>query len=262
MECMECKEVFLTPFLKSDGTSLYYRESSAQGNFRVVKKRNWHIALEEYGWEKLPKKWITKLNKLSPKIEKNSLYGVMDVESDGDCFFHCIAKALNEKYDTAENVDDVDGVKETLTSDDIRGFISYAITEDQFETMINYYRIMKDANDFDENWDPHEVETIDDFRDILETAGNLYWGDYMLLQVLINALRLNIFIMTHNSEPEECSIYNTLNDYNEDYDSVFLLFVDECHFKLIGHFNDSKMISYFKDKIIPSELLKLFSIIR
>ena len=249
-------EVFLTPDLKSDGTSLYYRDSPAQETFRIVKKRNWHFALEEYGWEKFPKKWITKLNKLSPKIEKNSLYGVMDVESDGDCFFHCIAKALNEKYDTS------DGVKETLTSDDIRGFISYAITEDQFETMINYYRIMKDANDFDENWDPHEVETIDDFRDILETAGNVYWGDYMLLQVLINALHLNIFIMTHNSEPEECSIYNTLNDYNEDYESIFLLFEDECHFKLIGHFNGSRMITYFKDQIIPAELLKLFSIIR
>ena len=256
MEVQDNVDHFLTEYLKISGGAMYVRERET---FRLVTKRNWHISLFEHGWEKLPKKWITRLNKLSPKLEKNSLYGVMDVESDGDCFFHCIAEALNEKY---EGVDENGLIKETLTSDDIRGFISYAITNDQFETMINYYRIMKDANDFDENWDPHEVETIEDFKGILETAGNLYWGDYMLLQVLINALHLNIFILTHNSEPEECSTYNTLNDYNEDYDSICLLFVDECHFKLIGHFNGSRMISYFTDQTIPQELLKLFSIIR
>ena len=78
--------------------------------------------------------------RLNEKVkEKNSLYGVLDCDSDGDCFFHCIAQALNEKYEAA----DQDGlVKETLTSSDIRGFISYAISNDQFETMINYYRII------------------------------------------------------------------------------------------------------------------------
>ena len=253
---MEVQDHFLSDTLKISKGAMYVRDKDT---FKLVKKRNWHIALFEYGWDKLPKKWIIKLNKLSPKIEKNSLYGIKDVESDGDCFFHCIAQALNEKYEAA----DQDGlVKETLTSSDIRGFISYAISNDQFETMLNYYRIMKEANDFDENWDPHEVETIDDFREILETAGNLYWGDYMLLQVLINALRLNIFILTHNTDPEEYSTYNTLNDYNEDYESICLLFTDECHFKLIGHFNGSRIVSYFTDKTLPQEILKLFSIIR
>ena len=243
-------DYFLTDDLKINHGSMFFRES---GTFKTVTKRNWHHALASYGWGKLPKRWITKLNKLSSRSEKNSLYGVLDVASDGDCFFHCIAHALNEKNESTDVF---------YNSNDIRNIIAKSITKEQFEMMISYYRIMKDANDFDESWDPHEVESIDDFRAILNTTGHSYWGDYMLLQILIQVLHLNIFILNHNSDPEECSTYNTLNDYNEKYDSICLLFTDECHFKLMGYFNSSRMISYFTDKTLPKELLKLFSIIR
>jgi len=29
-----------------------------------IKERNWHIYLSDYGWNKLNKKWIIKLNKM------------------------------------------------------------------------------------------------------------------------------------------------------------------------------------------------------
>ena len=55
------------------------------------------------------------------------------------------------------------------------------------------------------------------------------------------------------------SIYNTLNEYNSEYDSIFLVYEDCCHFKLVGYFND-KIISYFSDHKIPNELKKLFNL--
>ena len=82
---------------------------------------------------------ISQLNKLSPWKERNSLYGVFDCESDGNCFFHCIAHALNEKYL---------GTDTYYNSDDIRRMISDNLSEEQYDTIIEYYRIMKDADDF------------------------------------------------------------------------------------------------------------------
>ena len=31
---------------------------------KIIKKHNWHLKLEDLGWSKLHRQWITKLNKL------------------------------------------------------------------------------------------------------------------------------------------------------------------------------------------------------
>ena len=111
-------EYFLTDNLRMINNKMEYRKNE-NSNFKPVLRRNWHILLEEYGWEKITKKWITQLNKLSDHKAKNSLYGVFDCESDGNCFFHCIAHALNEKYL---------GTELYYNSDDIRKMISDNLT--------------------------------------------------------------------------------------------------------------------------------------
>ena len=73
---------------------------------------------------------------------------------------------------------------------------------------------MKDANDFDEGWDPYSIQDIDEFKRELRQSGNNYWGDYLLLNTIIKLLRLNIFILNSNDDIKDYSIYNTLNDYN------------------------------------------------
>ena len=141
-------------------------------NNKLIQKYNWHKYLYDYGWRKLPKKWISKLNKYSDTIEKNSLYGLLDVPGDGDCFFHCFAYILNEKnlYLTDYN------------SDDVRKMISDSIDEITFQNMIHYYRIMAEANDFDENWNPFEINTLDEYKIQLNISGNHYWADSLILQ--------------------------------------------------------------------------------
>ena len=52
---------------------------------------------------------------------------------------------------------------------------------------------------------------------------------------------------------------NTLNDYTSEYDSIFLIYENNCHFKLVGYFKD-KIISYFNDKTIPYELKSLYGL--
>lgn len=240
---------YLTDTIYLTDNKMYYDD---MGSRKEIKKYNWHTILNEYGWEKLPKKWISKLNKYRETYEKNSCYGLLDCEHDGDCFFHCIASSLNEKHKYNTLYD----------STDIRELLSDSITDDQFTTLITTYKIMKDADDFDECWDPYAIENKSDFQKELLESGHNYWGDHLLLQILISVLEVNIFILNSNSESNEYSIYNTLNEYNYDYDTICLLYEDECHFKLIGYFDGDRMISYFTNKTLPLEIQKLYNILR
>lgn len=216
-----------------------------------ITKNNWHLYLNEYGWEKIPKPWVIKLNKLSSKKNKNSKYGVYDCERDGNCFFQCIANALNEK-NRYNNID--------YNYENIRNIIADSITEKIYQNLIQYYKIMKDADDFDEEWDPYTIDNIEDFKRQLRTSGNNYWGDYLLLNTIINIFKLNIFILNSNDDTKDYNIYNTLNDYNSKYDTIFLLFTENCHFKLIGYFDDNQIISYFNNKNISEELIILLNL--
>tara|TARA_B000000532_G_scaffold243762_1_gene240780 strand:- start:1728 stop:2468 length:741 start_codon:yes stop_codon:yes gene_type:complete len=218
--------------------------------FIQIKDSNWHHILSECGWEKINKQWIILLNRLSDKKKKNSLFGVMDCESDGDCFFHCIANSLNEKDRHIGNY---------YISSDIRKMISDNISKDQYDFMISTYRCMKDADDFSEGWDPYEVNSIEEFKQMIETSGHIYWGDYMLLQILGELLKINIYILNANEYENDYSIYNTMSEYKHEYDNIFLILENNCHFKLLGYFNE-KMISYFKNDEIPIELKRLFKL--
>ena len=239
------EEYYLTDNIRLKDDIMEYKSGD---NFKQIKTYNWHHVLNEYGWEKIHKRWIIILNRLSDSKSKNSRYGILDCDSDGDCFFNCIANALNEK----ERENDI-----IYNSDDIRNMISENLTEEQYDMIIGYYRIMKDADDFSEDWDPYQIKSLDDFKIKISTSGHEYWGDYILLQILMNILKCNIFILNCNTYNNDYSIYNTLNDYNKSYDSIFLLYENNCHFKLVGYFDD-KIISYFNDNTIPHELKKLY----
>ena len=117
---------------------------------------------------------------------------------------------------------------------------------------------MKDANDFDEKWNPYDIKSLEDFQRQIRETGNNYWGDWLLLTMITKLLKLNIFILNYSFKDKDYTIYNTCIPYNKDYDSIFLFYEDREHFQLIGYFGDNQMISYFKE--IPDELKNLFQI--
>ena len=83
---------YLTDSIFLQDNKTYYEED---GGNKLIKNHNWHHILSEYGWEKLPKQWIKKLNTYLDKPKKNSLYGTLDCGQDGDCLFHCISYVIN-----------------------------------------------------------------------------------------------------------------------------------------------------------------------
>jgi len=246
---------YLTDSIYIENDIMYHLTNKKDS--KQINRNSWHHVLKEYGWGKIPLAWVKILNKLSSTLLKNSGYGILECKSDGNCFFQCIANALNERNRMENSYK-----YEEYNSDDIRSLIADSITDEMFSTLISYYKIMKDADDFDEEWDPYRIKNIDEFRNQLKESGHNYWGDYLLLNYIINILKLNIFILNSDDSSKNYSVYNTLNDYNDNYDTIYLLYEDECHFKLIGYFNGDKMVSYFTKDTIPEELLKLYNIIR
>lgn len=214
---------------------------------KQIKKHNWQLKLSELGWEKLHKQWIRKLNKLHNPYPNNSLFGSLECGDDGDCLFHCISYSLNTKCD------------EFYDSSDIRRLVAESITNDQFDNIISCYRCMKDLDDFDESWDPYKIDTLEKFKEELCKSGHSYWGDHLLLQLIMDVFNINIYILTQDEINDIYEPYLTANIYDSSKNTIFLIHENNIHFKLLGHFDDI-MITNFNHNNIPLELKKMFNL--
>lgn len=234
--------LYLNENIFSENDIFYYEEGE-----KVIKitERNWHKYLSEYGWEKINKKWIVKLNKLSKVKKKNSQYGVLDCGGDGDCLFHCISYALNEYNET--------------DTEKLRLDLSEYITEERFKNIIEVYRILKITDDFCELWDPDST-TFEDFKELLKEGGNEYWGDFLILELLKEFLDINIVVFYSNDNTSEYYNYPMLDIYDDEKDTIVLFYEDEIHFKLVGHFSGNMMNIRFNSKNIPQEILSMVKI--
>lgn len=232
---------YLTDNIFIKNNKYYYDKNNGS---KLINNKNWHHLLKEYGWEKLNKIWIKRLNKLSDKKCNNSLFGVLDCGSNGDCLFNCISYAIGR----------IEG--ETYNVSSLRKELSETIDKDKFNYLMETYKISKDNGEFYENWDPETI-TLKKFKDLLRIGGNEYWGDFLILQLLKEYLNINIIILYNNDITHEYYHYPLMYKYNDQLNTVVLLYEDEIHFRLIGHFNENRMNTYFSKNNIPNEILKL-----
>jgi len=235
-------EHYLTDQISLKDNKLFYED-------KLIKSYNWQILLEGYGWEKLHKKWIKKLNDYLVKPSRNSLFGCLDCGGGGDCLFHCLSYAVN-KGDMFEN-----------DSNSLRNLLSESLTEEKFNEIISIYRVLNDSNDFDEDWDPETI-TFNEFKEKIVEGGNEYWGDNIVVNLLKEILKINIFILNSNEYTNEFYNYPLLYDYDKDLNTVVLLYENNVHFKLIGHFKDNIMTYCFNNNNIPEEISKLNNFVR
>ncbi len=226
---------------------IFIKDKKTFYNDKLIKKHNWHFMLSELGWEKLHKRWITKLNKLYNAYPNNSLFGALECGDDGDCLFHCISYSLNSLK------------KDYYDSNDIRHLVSESVSEQQFNDIISCYRSMKDIDDFDESWNPYEIDTLEKFKYELKKSGNSYWGDHLIIQLLMQTFNINIFILSQNEIIDNYEPYNIALNYDDSKNSIVLLHINNNHFKLLGYFNDI-MITYFTHSNLPLEIKRLFNL--
>jgi len=230
--------------------TIYLQDHKLYKNNKIIKDYNWHRILSEYGWEKLNIRWIKKLNRLITESPKNSLFGILDCGGDGDCFFHCLSYAL--KSEQLFNIEyDMDVLK-------IRELISNNIDDQKFNEIISIYKILYDSNDFDENWNPYCI-TINEFKELIKNGGDDYWCDQILLNNIKDILNINLIILNNNDITNEYYYYPISYDYNDNNQTIILLYENEMHFKLIGYFKENQMIVLFNNKNIPNEILTLIN---
>ena len=143
--------------------------------------------------DKIHKKWIIQLNKLSDKKKKNSTFGCLDCGEGGNCLFNCISYSLTP-YTEYSNLEENIFILRTILSD--------SIDEEIFSYIIEIYKISKINGEFEEDWDPHTI-TIDDFKEKIKQGGNDYWGDFLLISILKKILRINIIVLYSNISKNE-----------------------------------------------------------
>ena len=227
-------------FLLND--KLWYDE---QNKIKEVKPHNWHHILKDYGWEKLHKQWIKKLNSYLKKPDNNSLYGALDCGGNGDCLFHCMSYAFNGDYDFRI----------------LRKELSESITEERYHEMIELYKILKHTGEFQEDWDPNEMD-FKTFKTLIGEGGDKYWGDFLIINLLKEYLNINLVILNSDEYENEFYNYPLFYEYDEQLNTVVLLYENSIHFKLVGNFIDGNMVTLFTKKNIPEEILKLINHLR
>tara|TARA_B100001094_G_scaffold121359_1_gene117059 strand:+ start:8297 stop:9019 length:723 start_codon:yes stop_codon:yes gene_type:complete len=212
---------------------------------KEIKNHNWHHKLYEYGWEKLNKQWIKKLNNYQEYPSKNSLYGSLDCGGEGECLFHCLSYALNGDNNPRS----------------LREGLSESITKERFQIIIEFYQVMDSINEFEEDWDPNEI-SYEDFKKKVKNGGNEYWGDFLLLNLLKEYLNINFIVLNSNDLTNEYYYYPIFYEYNENIKTIILLYENGIHFKLVGKFQGGNMTTLFTKETIPNEILKLINFLR
>lgn len=239
---MLSEDIYLTSNILLNNNKLYSIDE------RVKKTKitiyNWQKYLDEYGWEDFDKQWQEKLM-LGKKINR---YGIIDCGGEGDCLFYCIIEALKEHGESSMDVED------------LRNLVAYEVTEENFDIILETYKLEKENNEFDGLWDPEEINCMEELRNEIRTPGDNFWGDHILIQLLETALNINIIILNTEDLQFEENNYNIQprgNPIDKSKISVFLSYCFSSHFQLVGYFDGNLMKTSFKYKEIPKGLFKL-----
>jgi hypothetical protein len=228
---------FLTEILYLHKGLLYLIEDDI-----VVKvdKTNYSNALSFYGWEDIDFIWESQIG---------DAYLILDCGSSGDCLFHSIAEALNLKqiYSNSNNVEELD----FYHVDSLRKAASSKITSDNFNLILESYKLEDELGEFQGDWDPNKITRIEELQSEIEKSGNNFWGDHITIQLLSTALQINFVILNCNDD-EDVSYTTVEIPGNKGF--IILYYLNNCHFTLVGKFDGKRMNVIFKT--IPNEIKK------
>jgi hypothetical protein len=238
------EKYYLTTNLFIERGKIYFENiESTESKLRKIKinNRNMFKYLEDYGWEKMPIQYRRKLN--------NNNFLLLECGADGNCLFHVIAEALNNNMLT-RNSGDFENVN-LYDVESLREIASNCISEENFEFILNTYKMEIMDGEFNGEWDPNLVENIDDFKNEIKKSGDNFWGDHTILQLLSEKLCFNVIIFNSPNELGECNIYKS--DFeNSKYDKTILIYYDSSiHFNLIGYFDKNLINTLFNQDTLP-----------
>ena len=96
--------------------------------------------------------------------KKLNRYGIIDCGGEGDCLFYCVIEALKEHGESSMDVEN------------LRNLVAYEVTENNFDIILETYKLEKENNEFDGLWDPEEINCIEDLRNEIRKPGDNFLG--------------------------------------------------------------------------------------
>ena len=153
---------------------------------------NFKTAFEDYGWSELDFLW---------NIELGDEFMLLDCGSHGDCLFHCLAEAINLNNICKSNPD----ISDLLDIEDLRKMASKQLNKDNYDIILQNYKIEKEVGEFQGDWDPESINSIEDLQNELCKTGNNFWGDHIVIQLLSQALKVNIISLNGDEDFEKLS---------------------------------------------------------
>ena len=235
------ENIYITPNIIIRNNKTYYLDDKEI----KITKRNWSKYLEEYGWQCIDEEWN---NRLMPK-KKFSPFGLLDCGGEGDCFFLCISEAMKEHGEPGMDVEN------------LRNLVAYEINKDNFDIILETYKLEKEMGEFDGLWDPFEIKNIEDLREQIRTPGDNFWGDHILLQLLEKALNINLIILTTEDlmyEENNYKIQPRGSQLNPDYLTIIVSYCFSSHFQLVGYYDGNIMKTRFFFNEIPREIMEIY----
>ena len=164
-------KIYLTPNLYLLNNKSYY-EDDIQDNTFKLNNRNWHKYYLDYGYEKLELGWRKRLKSTK---SNNSLWGNKECGGGGDCLFSVVEEAF---MDFSRPEDDY------FTIENLRNLVSQEIDKNNFQLILETYKLEKENNEFNGYWNPDEIDTVEELRDKIRETGNSFWGDHIIIQLL------------------------------------------------------------------------------
>ena len=250
-------EIYITPNIIVKNKTFYYTNNETN-RLNKINDRNWHKIMCDDGWFKIDWSWRVRLNENSQKNNKNCTYAIRDCGGEGNCLFECIATALNYTKAIEPNLNiiiDNNLKQEYYTSNDIRNIASSSITIDNFDCIIESYKLAKLNNEFYGNWNPFNIFKIEDLQNEIMKMGDNFWGDHIIINLLEEKLNVSFIILNN----EEYIIQNIMNNIRSHKYVILLYYSTNLHFQLIGKINKNTLITIFEIEKLPMEIFNIFN---
>jgi len=190
-----------------------------------ISNKNWVSFVEEYGWEELN---FSLENMLDEK------YRILDCGAGGDCFFHSLAEALNlhNIYNNNEVLYDTQYIREHAAK---------MITKQNFEFILNTYIIEAENGEFQGDWDPSKITTINCLKAEIVKSGDNFWADNVIISLLSDFFKINFIIISFDTAYN----YSIIQLSKNHKQNIIFFYELGCHYKLVGRFDGKKIKTIF-----------------
>mgnify|MGYP001295437436 CR=1 FL=1 len=123
--------------------------------------------------------------------------------------------------------------------------IARKITDDNFSLILESYKAEVESNEFFGDWEPNNIEDKEELKLEIIKQGNNFWGDHILMQLLSLKLQINFVIFSDNMN------INVINNELKYKKTIFIYFLDNLHFQLLGYFNGRFVETVFINDNMP-----------